>query len=301
MQTYADVHRWADIKMVNYIVRPQANHAVTPWSGTLCTLQDDHLFELYANGATARIAFTEIALEHVLACEGVQRGPLCFVTLVPNLWAEPMRDRWFHSHWENARRRRESDAAKFEIMPLQQMARQALGDVPFVGMVEMVLWRRWGPHGRDWLQDWVSWHCHLLTWGIDQKALSRRLDPFRERHRSLLSNIPSAHVLAFDADQLEQKLAYMLKAPQKMTRVEYLGEWVSPITGEVRPAGLHAQKDWLQTGHRLRCADIMGPRTLDKLLFGNGEGTSVVRAIRAESLAPFRAWERRQPWAQRRG
>ncbi|MCJ2019043.1 hypothetical protein MKK84_16595, partial [Methylobacterium sp. E-065] len=55
------------------------------------------------------------------------------------------------------------------------------------------------------------------------------------------------------------------------------------------------KKDWLRTGQRVRLLDVMAGRTLDRLLFGNREGTDLAGAIRDEALTPFRAWEQRQP------
>jgi len=55
----------------------------------------------------------------------------------------------------------------------------------------------------------------------------------------------------------------------------------------------------LLTADTVRLLDVMAERTLDQLLFGNGEGADLARAIRYEALATYRDWERRQPWAKR--
>jgi hypothetical protein len=163
-------------------------------------------------------------------------------------------------------------------------------------MVEAALYYRWGPHGRTF-GDWISWHCHLLTWGITQEELSRHLAPLRTRHRSMRQGLPAVHVQAVPEDDIERQFLYALKAPQKLYRVEYFRRpWTHPETGQVRQPGWHTQKDWLQTGNRIRLMDIIGERTLDNLLFGNATGTTLVRAIREEAREPFRRWEARQPY-----
>lgn len=300
VQTFADVHRWADVKMVNYVVRPQDHHAVLPRGDTIETLDPDLAYELYANCAESRIAFAEIALAHLLASQDVQLGPVCFVTLVPACCALPVGDARPGTLEENTVWRRIGRAANFEVRVPQQMARQALGNIPFVGMVEATLYWRWRP-GRKDRRDWVAWHCHLITWGANRDEISRVLAPFRERHTSMMEGVSAAHVQAVPDDDLARQFLYMMKAPQKMTRVEYYKKpWTSPTTGEVKPLGWHPNKDWLQTGHRIRLMDVMGHRRLDDLFFGNREGTALVRAIRDEALAPLRAWQRREERTRRR-
>ena len=294
LQTFADVHRWADVKMVNYVVRPQPHHSVVPRGDVVETLNPDAAFELYANNADARIAFAEIALGQVLASIDERRGPICFVTLVPACCAFPVGDDRWLSLRAKAISRRIGRAAQFDVRVLKQMAREALGAIPFVGMVEAALYWRWGPSGKDW-RDWVAWHCHLVTWGAPADEISRVLAPFRERHTSMMENVPAAHVQVVPDGDLTRQFLYMMKAPQKMTRVEHFKrEWTSPTTGEIKPPGWHPNKDWLQTGHRIRLMDVMEHRRLDDLFFGNREGTALYRAVREEATAPIREWQRRE-------
>jgi len=301
LRTFTDVHSWADIKIVNYLVGSRPNHSATAHPDVLYTLQPSRAFELPANNATARIAFAEICLAHVLAAPAIAAGPLNFVTITSTQHAFPVGDRRvrFPADREtNAQARRDGLAARFNVIRLQKTACQALEGIPFIGMVEPALFRRWGPNGRTG-RDWVSWHCHLITWGAIQSVVSRRLAPLRDNHDSMLENVAAAHVEPITPGDVHRKLVYMLKAPQKLYRVEYFKEpWTNPRTGEFYPPGWHVNKDWLRTGDRIRLLDVMGGRTLDALLFGLHTGTTLVGAIRAEALAPFRAWEARQPWMQ---
>ena len=300
MQTFADVHRWADIKIRNYVAAPRENFKAVPSHPATVTLLDDEAFWLPANNAEARIAFAEIVLQHLLGSDDLRDQPICFVTFAPVKCAFEVGDGPFRSREYGTAFRPIRRAACFDIQTIQQMARQAMGDVPFVGMVEAALYHRWGPRGRS-LSDWISWHCHLLAWGANRVELSRHLAPLRARHRSLREEVPSVHVQEVPLDDVERQSLYMLKAPQKLYRVEYFKRpWKSPITGERKPPGWHTQKDWLQTGDRVRLLDIIGERTLDKLLFGNREGTELVNAIRSEALAPFHAWEEERRRLHRR-
>jgi hypothetical protein len=297
MATFAAVHRWADEKIKNYIEHPRANYVAEPSAGVAAELRRDAAFGLPANNAEARIAFAEIALEHIQAHEDIRLGPLCFVTIAPSAFAFPVGDSRYRIRPLDAWLRRTGPAATFDTRRLQALARQALGDIPFLGMVEIALFRRWGPARRS-RRDWISWHAHLLAWGATQTELTRVLNPLREKYSSLRENSPSAHVQEVPDDDLERQIVYALKAPQKVYRVEMFSRpWTHPVTGVTRPPGLHTQKDWLQTGDRVRLLDIMAERNLDQLLFGNGDGTALARAIRREALTTYRAWECRQPWA----
>ncbi len=286
--------------MGNYIARPRTNHAVIPGSwAVLETLLPDEAFWLPANNAEARIAFSEMAIEHVLAHEGIQLGPVCFVTITPANCAFPVGDGGPGSREMKAFRRGIGPAARFDIHVLRQIARQAMGDVPFIGMIEAALYYRWSPSGRS-REDWVSWHCHLLAWGAYQEELSAQLAPLRRRHRSMREDHASVHVQAVSEDDIARQFLYALKAPQKFYRVEYFNKpWTHPVTREVKQPGWHTQKDWLRTGQRIRMLDVIGKRLLNDLLFGNREGTALARAICNEALGPFRAWERQQSYAQR--
>lgn len=294
VQTFADVHRWADVKMVNYVLRPQSHHAVSPRRDVTETLDPSLAYELYANNAEARIAFAEIALGHLLANADMRLGPLCFVTLVPACCARPVGDAPTRSPEANIGARIIGGAHQFEVRDLQAMARQALGSIPFVGMVEAALYWRWRPGRKDWC-DWVAWHCHLITWGAHADEIRRVLAPFRERHTSMMDGVAAAHVQAIPDGALARQFLYMMKSPQKMTRVEYFKRSrPHPVTGRTMPPGWHSNKDWLQTGHRIRLMDVIGHRRLDDLFFGNQEGTGLYRAIRAEALEPVREWLRRE-------
>lgn len=160
--------------MGNYIARPRDDHAASPgrWN-VLETLLPEHAFWLPANNAEARIAFAEIAVEHVLAHEDIRLGPVCFVTITPANCAFPVGDEGPDSRKIKAFHRCIGLAARFNIHVLQQIARQGMGDVPFVGMIEAALYHRWSPSGRT-REYWVSWHCHLLAWGRIKRSCRRR-------------------------------------------------------------------------------------------------------------------------------
>ncbi|QGY00611.1 hypothetical protein MMSR116_00835 [Methylobacterium mesophilicum SR1.6/6] len=293
MPTFAEVHLRTDDRIKDYLEYPRKNYKQVACRDAIDELQRSNAYALYANNAYSRIAFAEIALKHVAAEPGIVYGPRCFVTISPARFAFSLADRGMLDPENRSIMRRLSEAAHFKIHHLQQVARQAFGDLPFIGMVEVALFPSWTSSG--WaVFDSASWHCHLLAWGATHEELNGTLRPLRERHTSIKEGVTSVHIQAVPDDDLVRQFVYALKAPQKVYRTAFL-RTVSrdqALTGFDTRAW-RIKKDWLRTGQRVRLLDIMVGRTLDGLLFGNREGTTLARAIRDEALKPFRACEQR--------
>lgn len=182
-----------------------------------------------------------------------------------------------------AARRHRSPAAAFDVVTLQQIARQGMGEIPFLGMIEAALFSKWGPDGWSFT-DSVSWHCHLLTWGNTNEELSAQLAALRCRHRSMFDRVSAVHIKPVAYADVARQLLYILKAPQKFSRVGHFSRRrASSHAKKTKPPGMHIQKDWLRTGQRIRMLDIIGERRLDQLLFGNNAGTALARTIRMEA------------------
>ncbi|MCJ2051649.1 hypothetical protein [Methylobacterium sp. J-070] len=293
MATFAEVHLRTDDRIKNYLEYPRRNYKQVACRDAIDELQRAKAHALYANNAYSRIAFAEIALKHVAAEPGIVYGPRCFVTITPARYAFSLGDRGMPDRQSRSMMRRLSEAAHFKIHHLQQLARQAFGDLPFIGMVEVALFPRWSSSG--WaVFDSVSWHCHLLAWGATREELDGILQPLRDRHASIKEGVTSVHIQEVPDDDIVRQFVYALKAPQKVYRTAYL-RTVSreQALTDFDTRAWRIKKDWLRTGDRVRLLDIMAGRTLDRLLFGNREGTALARAIRDEALKPFRASEKR--------
>ncbi|TNC07640.1 hypothetical protein FF100_31660 [Methylobacterium terricola] len=301
LASFVEVHRYADWRIKNYVAYPQENYVVRAHRDVVRGLQRGAAAELLANNALARIGFAEIAVEHLKAHGGIDRGPVCFVTLAPKQYAFPIPQSRYRFPPLETEPRRSSKAANFDIRKLQAFARQAMGEIPFLGIVEVAFFRNWGPEGQS-RYDWASWHTHLLSWGATHAEVSRTLSPVRAKHQSLIKGSPAAHALKLshdDKNSIERSIFYKMKAPQKQYRVVYYNKEWKNKKGDVLKPGWHLRKDWLRTGQRVQLLDIVGERTLDQLLFGNLEGTKLARAISDEALSTYHDYERRQPWARR--
>ena len=295
LATFVEVHLRADDKVKDYLEYQRKNYRQVACRDAVDELQRSNAHALYANNAYSRIAFAEIALKHVAAEPGIVYGPRCFVTITPARFAFSLADRGLLDPQGRSMMRRLGEAAHFNIHHLQQMARQAFGDLPFIRMVEVALFPRWSSSGWT-VFDSVSWHCHLLAWGATQEELNGILQPLRERHSSIKEGVTSVHIQKVPDDDITRQFVYALKASQKVYRTAFLRTVPrEQALTDFDTRAWRIKKDWLRTGDRVRLLDIMAGRTLDKLLFGNREGTALAWAIRNEALKPFRAWEQRQP------
>jgi hypothetical protein len=297
LETFKEAHRRTDDRIKDYLEVGRRGWQSLPLS--ICRELETGRFGriapidlLHANNAEARINFAEITVRHVQAHEALSGPkPVFFVTLTPEQFAVP-----------------ERAAASFDIRTIQAWTRQVLAGFHFIGMVEVALF----PFGendtspREWWRvrsPVVSWHVHLLLWDASYSRLNRALRMIRRWHSSFVVGTPSATCRKLKtAKQVAHRAIYMLKAPQKQYRICRYNRKpiVDPSTGEI-VAKPYINKDWLRTGQRVRMCRTMADRYLDRLLFGQGEGTELCRAIRDEALRPFHAFERRAYGQRARG
>jgi hypothetical protein len=94
------------------------------------------------------------------------------------------------------------------------------------------------------------------------------------------------------------KTLYMLKAPQSEHRVYPMkAEEIDEETGEFlrRPTGRFKQKKRpLRSGDMAKMCKVLAEKCLDQLAFAGGAGKPVLKAIRADALAPLRREEARE-------
>lgn len=292
------MHRRADDRVKSYVERGYPNHVAVPSGDVVDELPADVADALWANNAEARIRFAEIALKHVLGAGLPERGPVHFVTITPKRFVREVGGEDTADLAEAARRRRDGDAARFDVRLLTGLVTAALAEIPFIGMVDVVLYARRGPDGAS-VRGHVSWHVHLLAWGAERADLARALDKIHAGG-SNRSDVDAVDIRLNQSEQdLERRWVYSLKAPQKSKRVVVLPEGPDPETGEVRPERTREFKDWMQTGRRIWMLDVMAGRRLPELIFGTGEGAVIAGAIRTEARAPLLARQRQEDEAER--
>lgn len=273
--TFIEAHIVQAELLRNYLECPRKGYVRLP-SAITRELDLRRKRELYANNAWSRIAFADTVVPCVLAHVGVQAGPVFLVTLA------------IADHTVAL-----AEAKDFDCRRVKGLTRQALRGIPFVGMIEAALYRNFGCDGPQ-IDDFVSWHAHVLTWGASRKAINDAVKQIQRSRSALIPDRNCIHVKQLTPTSLGGKLYYVLKGPQKEYRIYSRGERIDPETGEVLGPVYRQSKRPLRTGDRARLCYAFEDRLLDQLLFGNLEGTELVRSIRHEALKPFRAWEKRQ-------
>jgi len=222
------------------------------------------------------MAFADVVVPRVLAHKGVRAGPVFLVTLAVADHTVPL-----------------AEAKDFDCRRVKGLTRQALGGIPFVGMIEGALYRNFGSSGPQ-IGYFVSWHAHILTWGASRKAINDAAKTIRQSRSGLIPDRPCIHVKKLTPELIADKLYYLLKGPQKEYRIYSDGDRINSETGEVLSPIYRQSKRPLRTGDRARLCHAFEDRLLDNLLFGSGDGTRLCNAIKHEVLQPFRAWEKRQ-------
>ena len=235
---------------------------------------------LPANNHTARINYARIAAAHVVRfTETLPRStPVFWVTLIAEQYTVPL-----------------DQAGNFDPYRLQQWARAMLPGCSFVGMVEAALYTNVGllRHG---LQRAVSWHVHLLVWGITAAKMTELRDGINRSARTMIPGVKAAHFRQLEQEQIEGQIFYMLKAPVNEYRVYPMKETVvDDATGEVMEVTtgrFRTKKYQLGPGDLVRTINLLSGQTLDGLAFATGEGMAVLPRINAEARAPRVAKER---------
>ncbi|KLK93919.1 hypothetical protein AA309_05390 [Microvirga vignae] len=235
---------------------------------------------LPATNNHSRIAFAKIAREHVRRLvKSVQKDtPFFFVTLAPRKYAVP-----FH------------EAADFNVERLKAWARQKLEGRSFIGMVEAAHYPNLGlVQGRT--DKTVSWHAHLLVWGIREFELKAIVDATNAREEPLIPYKRPAHYKLLTRKEVKDQTLYMTKAPMKEHFVyPKAEEVVDPETGEVTKVKTERWKHKKRPYRRVGLAKmtvVLAKYCLDQLMFAGKEGKATYDAIKAEALEPYQKYER---------
>ena len=279
--SFAETHRWGDDRIKTYleIDRVGGKRLAAAICAELETSRIRRFAPadlLYANNVESRIDVLAITLDHALRQILVDKTtPAFFVTMTPDRFGTTF-----------------EDAASFDVRRIQAWVRQMLPGFDFLGIVEPAFF----PRGRNQTERgaMISWHVHLLIWGTAYGRLNRVLRRIRRTELSFVAGTPSTDCRTLKTRRvLAGKITYMLKSPQKQYRV--LRDPRKPVvdlaTGEI-VAKPNVMKNWLQTGQRVLMCRVLAGRYVDELLFGQGGGTMLRRAIVAEALRQFEADKR---------
>lgn len=135
----------------------------------------------------------------------------------------------------------------------------------------------------------ISWHPHLLMWGVTTEQIQRLTEKLRKRgnYQAVVEEFAPVHAEQVANGELPDVVRYLLKPPShayRVTRYPHIGR-----DGEIRfkPDGtprfyVEQHRSDLRKGERLRLFHAMKHLGFDELLVAGGEGTALRnRALRA--------------------
>ncbi|WP_267422926.1 hypothetical protein, partial [Methylobacterium sp. GC_Met_2] len=247
-------------------------------------------FRLSACNYAARIAYAQIATDHVtrFTASLPRSTPVFWVTLIRDSYTLPY-----------------DEAADLDLFKLQQWVRAELRGASFVGMVEAALYTNADAVRADWKRA-ISWHPHLLVWGISEQRMTEIRDSLNRRCRALIPGVAAAHFRPLQLEQVEGQVLYMLKSPLNEYRIITKRRWVTDQeTGEpVREftGKFKSRKFQLGPGDLVRMANLLAGKRLDRLAFAAGDGRAVLSAINCAARATERTFaaQEREREARRR-
>jgi hypothetical protein len=206
-----------------------------------------------------------------------------------------------------------NEAETYDLKSLQAWVRQTMEGLSYLGMVEAAFYSNvevhTGPYtppeqsaraakgkasDRDKRQT-VSWHVHLLVWGVTRAALKALVDEVSAKEPSLIEGLPSADYRRIKSEHFESKILYMLKSTREY-RVWPIKEAVNDLeTGEItsqRTGRFRQESRCLRGVDQVRVFGVMQERYLDRMMLGAGDGRNLLLSIRTAALHPLRMRQR---------
>lgn len=276
---FIDVHRSIAQDQYRYIDQPRNNYA-RPRGAWLRYLAPTEAHLLSAAVVEARVAFAKIALRQLRCRPDLYREQLHFVTVSRLKDVRPF-----------------ETASQTNLHSLQRLTGQAFAGLSFVGAPDFALFKAWGPKGIRYLHNHVGPHTHNIVFGASRAEIKVGMQAAGLGTGGWTGGA-AYHIKEITAEEVEGYLLYLLKVPlffyhaKKGVRV-----FRSRHNGEREHHALFKPFP-LRPADQLRMAAVVHAMYLDELLFGQGEGTELVGAIRDEAREPLR---RRNEWARRQG
>jgi len=274
MSRYVSQHLERENMLTTYSASKRGRDVAN--SEVAITLKERSAMSLYATNTRARIAFAGAAAREIARLAGRKSAEggteFWFLTFAPIQYAVPM-----------------PEAAAFDHEAAKTWAREILGDLDYVAVLEAAYYSNFNPVPAT-KGPCLSWHFHVLTWGATKSEIDGLVAEINSRYRALLPGAGAAHWRQLSPLQTIGSTLYMLKAPMSEYRVYPLKiEEMDSETGEFikrSSGGFNQKKRPLRPGDALKLCRILGSRTLPMLTFSHGDGDRILRTItdRAQRL-----------------
>ena len=172
---------------------------------------------------------------------------------------------------------------EIDIRGFIQRLRRGLRGVSYLGMIEPAYYVNVCEGARIHGKRLVSWHLHLIAWGISPREMKKRISGLNKSGALLpiADGLAAAHQKRISKCKLADKFCYILKSPRKAYRL-YKYEQITP-DGEVL-LRFKQKKDDLRPGERLTLFRLMQDLYLDQLAVAGGEGAEILRRVKRRVL-----------------
>ena len=164
-----------------------------------------------------------------------------------------------------------------------RLLRRGLCGLSYLGLVEPAYYVNVCPGTHATGKRMVSWHLHVICWGISRSEIKERIQRLNDTavYLPIADGLPAAHQKRIPRGQLADKFRYLLKAPRKAYRL-YKVERVSP-DGEI-VWRFKQRTSELRPGERLTLLRLMKDMYLDKLAVAGGHGADILRRAKRRAL-----------------
>jgi hypothetical protein len=162
------------------------------------------------------------------------------------------------------------NAAHIDVRKFLRIFRRGLRGLSYLGMLEPAYYVNVCTGPRRHRKRMVSWHVHVLAWGASRQDMKERITELNQLLLPIADGLAPAHQKCISRGKLADKIAYLLKAPQKGYR---LYKWETT----------NKSKQWkspLRPGERLTLVRLMRDLYLDQLVLAGGEGQEILDAAK---------------------
>ncbi|MCQ2002368.1 hypothetical protein [Rhizobium sp. NRK18] len=256
-----------DVQFRNYRLSNLGRHSVSPQLATQLELRSAK--NLNAANFISRIDFATDLNSHLKSTlKDSQIENLFFVTLAN---AE-------HSMAA-------TEAANVDVKSMMTWISSTLAETNYVGMIEPAYYPKAScvPGGN---RPWMSWHVHLLVWGIDLAEITKLQEQTNQKHMAFIPGTIVFHFRYITRKKVTGYVAYMCKSPvSEHNLYPFKEETVDMSTGEILTT---VTGKWRQRKRAIRMSGLakaltaLEPQTIKSLCVANGEGKRIKkRAIRS--------------------
>jgi hypothetical protein len=174
------------------------------------------------------------------------------------------------------------EAKEIDIRGFIQRLRRGLRGLSYLGLIEPAYYVNVCEGARIHGKRLVSWHLHLIAWGISPREMKKRIERLNQGILlPIADGLPAAHQKRISKGKLASKVCYILKAPKKAYRL-YKWDTITP-DGEIIPK-FKQWKDDLRPGERFTLFRLLQDMYLDQLALGGGEGAEILRRVKRRVL-----------------